>query len=341
MSGPRRRILVTGGGGFIGRAAAHRLAEAGHAVIVVDRANGSRFRGDVEFVPLDITEARRLGEIAAGVDSVVHCASVVQTKRNQPEVVWRNNHGGTRSVIDACERNGVRRLVHISSSSVVYEGRDIEGGDETLPYAAVPEAPYAGSKIAAEKEVLAFGGSGTRTQVCALRPILVFGPGDTRLAPNILKRAAAGQLTREVGSRDKLSDFTYIANLVDAIVAAESRLEPGSRLNGQAYFVTNGEPVAFYAFVEELLGRLGYPPFRGRVPYWLAYAGAATLETLAAVTGRTSGEDGVSRFAVKFLATSHYYSIDKARRDLGWTPRVALSEGIRRTAERLRAAGPA
>lgn len=332
---PRRRILVTGGCGFIGHAVAAELADNGHEVIAADIAEPVQPRRDIEYAHIDITRPEPLLEIATGVDSIVHTASLVSTRRNDGDVVWHHNHGGTLNVLAACEHHGIARLVHISSASVVFSGHDIEDGDERLPYASVAQAPYAASKIAAEKAVLALAGSGSRTRACALRPSIVFGPGDARLVPSILRQAASGRLKREIGSRDKLQDFTYVTNVADAAVAAEHRLESGSPLSGQAYFITNGEPLAFYAFVESLLTGLGYSPPTGRLPYWVAYGGAAVLEVVGAVTGRNHGEERVSRFAVKYLATSKYFRIDKARRDLGWVPSVTLADGIERTVAHL------
>ena len=332
---PRRRILVTGGCGFIGHAVVNELAGNGHEVIAADIAEPAQPRSDVEYARLDITRPEALLQITTGIDSIVHCASVVSTRRNDGDLVWHHNHGGTLNVLASCEHHGIARLVHISSASVVFSGHDIEGGDERLPYAHVAQAPYAASKIAAEQAVLAFARSESRTHACAIRPSLVFGPGDARLVPSILRQAVSGRLKREIGSRDKLQDFTYITNVAEAAVAAERRLTCGSPLNGQAYFVTNGEPLAFYAFVESLLGGLGYAPPNRSLPYWIAYAGAAVLEAFGAATGRNHGEDRVSRFAVKYLVTSKYYRIDKARRDLDWTPRVTLADGIERTVAHL------
>ena len=330
-----RKILVTGGCGFIGAALVDGFADAGHEVVAVD-VKCRPFRDDVTFIDLDITD--RSGVLAAceGIDSIVHCASVVHTRSTSREIVWRVNHGGTLNILAACEEHGIPRLVHTSSASVVYEGKDIENGDENLPYSRLSRVPYAASKIAAEKAVLAFVRR-TSTRGCALRPHLVFGPGDGRVVPNILKKASAGRLSREIGNRDKLSDFTYIANLVDAFLVAEATLEADSPVCGQAYFVTNGEPKPFFGFVEELLVALGYPPIRRRTPLWLAYSAAAVAEMIDALrAGEPRPEDGLSRFAVRYLVTHHYFDIGKAFRDFGWKPRVSLAEGIKLTVDDLR-----
>ena len=331
-----RRVLVTGGCGFVGAAVANAFADAGHDVTAVSR-RCTPFRDDITFVNLDITHRTEFIDICRGVESIIHCASIVQTNNAGRTAVWAVNHGGTENVLAACRQHRIPRLVHVSSASVVYEGRDIEAGDERLPYGRASLSAYADSKIAAEKCVLAFAREGM-TRACALRPHIVFGPGDNRFIPNVIARANAGGV-REIGHRNKLSDFVYIDNVVDAVLAAERALGGASPVSGQAYFITNGEPVPFFWFVERLLATLGHPPIRGRVPFWLAYAGAGAVEAVRAFTSRQSApEDGISRFAVRYLVTHHYFSIEKACRDLGWTPRLSLEEGIERTAAGFRAA---
>ena len=329
-----RRVLVTGGCGFIGAAVANAFADAGHDVTAVSR-HGTPFRDDITFVNLDITDRTGFIDLCTSVESIIHCASIVQTNNAGRTTVWNVNHGGTQSVLAACEQHRIPRLVHVSSASVVYEGRDIEAGDERLPYGRAALSAYADSKIAAERSVLAFAHQST-TRACALRPHIVFGPGDNRFIPNVIARANAGGV-REIGRRDKLSDFVYIDNVVDAVLAAEHALGGASPVSGQAYFITNGEPVPFFSFVERLLAALGHPPIRGRMPFWLAYAYAGVVEAVREFTSRQAApEDGISRFAVRYLVTHHYFSIEKARRDLDWTPRLSLEEGIERTAAGFR-----
>lgn len=330
-----RKILVTGGQGFVGRALVDRFADLGFDVTCADLVDRP-FRSDVTFRRLDIRDPKAVLDACAGVESIVHNASLVHTRHNREEDVWAVNLGGTENLLAASKALAIPRLTYISSASAVYEGRDIENGDETLPYSRISQAPYADSKIAAEKRVLAF--SGASTQTCAIRPHVVFGAGDNRFVPTILQKAREGKLKRAIGNRDKLSDFTYISNLVDAVVAAEERLAPGSPVCGQAYFVTNGEPIAFFDFIEKLLVETGYPPIRGKVPYWLAYGVAALAEAIDTLKGGTlNAEDGLSRFSVRYMVTHHYFSIAKARRDLQWRPAVSLEEGIRLTVRDLKA----
>jgi len=333
----KRNILVTGGCGFIGSNLVNGLLDAGHNVTVLD-FGGRPFHDDVTFLDINICDREAVVDACAGMDSIVHNASLVHTKHNQESVIWAVNHQGTLNVMEACRRHGIARLVYISSASAVYEGEDIAYGDETLPYSSISQAPYADSKIQAEKDVLAFSGTGV-TQCCAIRPHVVFGAGDNRFMPAILQKAQAGKLKRAIGNRDKLSDFTYVSNLVDAVVMAEDKLVDGSPVSGQAYFITNGEPMAFFDFVEKVLVALGYPPITGKVPYWLAYSVAALAEGIDTLKGGTlNAENGLTRFSVRYMVTHHYFSIEKAYRDFGWKPRVSLEEGIQRTVAALQQA---
>ena len=246
------------------------------------------------------------------------------------------NVDGTRHLLDAASSAGVSRFVYVSSASVVYDGRDIENGDETLPYATRFTAPYAATKAEAEAMVLERSSQALRT--VAVRPHIVFGPGDARFLPAILARARAGKLKLGVGRRRSLSDFTYITNLIDALLLADQALAtPSSPVAGQAYFVSNGEPTDFFDFVNRVLAELSLPPVRARVPFAIAFGAASVAETWQALRGVPMGhEDGLSRFAVRYMCTHHYFSIDKAKRDLGYTPGVSIDEGIRRTCAHLR-----
>jgi nucleoside-diphosphate-sugar epimerase len=330
----KRKILITGGQGFVGRALVDHFAELGHEVTCADIITRP-FRSDVHFIKLDIRDADAVDAALRGMDSVIHNASLVHTKHNREEDVWAVNLGGTEHILAACQRHGVQRLVYISSASAVYEGQDIEFGDETLPYSRISQAPYADSKIAAEKLVLESSGK-DGVHCCAIRPHVVFGAGDNRFIPAILDKARQGKLNRAVGNRDKLSDFTYISNLVEAVEAAEARLLPDSPVCGQAYFVTNGEPMAFFDFIEKLIVEMGYPPIKGKVPYWLAYSVAAIAEGIDTLKGGTlNTENGLTRFSVRYMVTHHYFDIRKAKRDLDWTPKVSLEEGIRLTVRQL------
>ncbi len=324
-------VLVTGARGFVGRHLVRALRDRGDSVRALDVTPTV----DADGIQADVRDADALRRACEGVDVVFHVASVVHTRNTDRDLVFAINEGGTHNVIEACRARAVPRLVHVSSASVVYEGRDIENGDESLPYASISQAPYADSKIAAEKAVLAAHSDALST--CALRPHVVFGPHDTRFLPAILARAKAGKLKLGVGTGRELSDFTYVDNLIDALLLSADKLRdaPGV-VGGQAYFITNGEPTPFFDFVGRVLAALELPPIRGHAPFWLAYSIASLAEMFARVRGQPVGqEDGLSRFAVRYMCTHHYFSIAKAARDLGYAPAVDIAEGIRRTCAAL------
>lgn len=325
------KALVTGGSGFLGRHLVNALRARGDTVTVLDKGV-SPGRDDVEFVDGDITNERLVEQLVANKDVVFHSASIVHTKWNQIDLIRRVNIGGTDNVIRAAQKHAVKKLVYVGSASVVYEGQDIAGGDEHLPYATKFAAPYAETKSVAEQAVLKADG----LYACALRPHTIFGPGDTRLVPAILEKARKGSLRFSVGKAGRLTDFTYVSNVVDACIAAADRLGPRSRVNGQAYFITNGEPTGFWDFVRRIIVPLGYRPPAFNIPYPIAYGAAWVRETLDTLRGGTlNSEESLSRFTIDYLCTHHYYSIAKATRDLEYRPSVSIDAGIQRTVEEL------
>jgi sterol-4alpha-carboxylate 3-dehydrogenase (decarboxylating) len=245
-------------------------------------------------------------------------------------------------MLEAARANKVPRFIYISSGSVVYEGKDIENGDESLPYSSISQAPYADSKIEAEKLTLADNGKGGMA-TCALRPHVVFGPGDNRFMPTLLAKGRKGQLSVQIGRGIWLSDYTYVSNMTDAVLLADEALAKGgldSIAAGQAYFITNGEPMPFWDFIRKVAARLGFPPIKYRAPKSLIYAIAAVKEGIDTLKGGTlNAEDGMTRFAIRYMCTHHYFSIEKARRELGYNPAVSVDEGIERTCQHLEAIG--
>lgn len=333
--------LVTGGCGFVGAELVRALKARGDDVIAIDLAPECPVE-DVDYRRVDITDREAVLEVCRGVDTIFHNASVVHTKQNKKDFVWAVNLGGTENMLAGAQRHGAKRFIYVSSGSVVYEGKDIENGDESLPYASVSQAPYVDSKIAAEKFVLEQNGK-VGVATCAIRPHVVFGPGDRRFMPALLKRGKAGRLRVQVGRGVWLSDYTYVSNLIDALLLADETLaRDGVRsvAAGQPYFITNGEPMPFWDFVRNVAARLGFPPINHHVPKSLVYVVAAVKEGFDTLKGGTlSAEDGLTRFAIRYMCTHHYFSIEKARRELGYNPKVSVAEGIEKTCAHLEQIG--
>jgi nucleoside-diphosphate-sugar epimerase len=236
---------------------------------------------------------------------------------------------GTENVLAACRRHGVRRLVYTSSPSVVFNGRDMEGVDESAPYPTRYDAPYPRTKAIAEQGVLRANGPDLAT--VSLRPHLIWGPGDNHLIPRIIARARAGRL-RRIGTASKLIDSTYIDNAADAHLLAADRLAPGSPVAGKAYFLSQGEPVPLWDLVNRILAAAGLPPVTRAIPYGVAYAAGCVFEASTAILCPTC-EPPMTRFLARELSTAHWFDLTAARRDLGYAPGVSLDEGLRRLAK--------
>jgi nucleoside-diphosphate-sugar epimerase len=322
------RVLVTGGTGFVGSAVVRLLAARGDGVRVLARGETrADLPAGVEVVRADIADPSAVRAAAEGCDAVVHTAAKAGVGGPAHEYV-RANVDGTRAVITACRGAGIRRLVHTSSPSVVFRGEDMEGVDESAPYPPAYDAAYPETKAEAERIVLASNGPGLAT--VALRPHLVWGPGDNHLVPRLVARARAGRL-RRIGARPVRIDATYVDNAADAHVAALDRLAPGAPCAGRSYFIANGEPVETWTLVAGILAAAGAPPVTRSVPAWLAVAVGAAAEAAWAILP-LRGEPPMTRFVARELATSHWFDLSAARRDLGWEPRVSTEEGLRRLA---------
>ena len=253
----RGPALVTGGTGFLGRRIVDRLLALGRKVTVAARrpAPDLEARG-VRFIRVELEDATGVREACRGMETVFHVAAKVGVWGSRADF-HRANVLGTRAVLDCCKAHGVRRLVHTSTPSVVYNGRDLSGADESLPLTTDCPSPYPLTKAEAEAEVL--GAHGVALRTVALRPHLIWGPGDPHLVPRILERARSGRL-RIVGEGRNRVDMVHVENAADAHLLAERALSRKEcRVGGRAYFITNGEPVVLWDWINGLLAALGRP----------------------------------------------------------------------------------
>jgi nucleoside-diphosphate-sugar epimerase len=326
------KVLVTGGGGFIGRYIVEKLVARGFDVTSLSRGDHPELDLlGVKTARADVAEREKVITALSGMDVVFHTAARVGVGGGW-DGFHRANVIGSRNVVEACVANGVKRLIFTSSPSVVFGGEPSEGTDETAPYPARFNSYYPWTKAIAERETLTASGKGGLL-TCAIRPHLVWGPRDTNLIPRLLARADAGRLAMVGGGRN-LVDMVYVENAADAHILAMDRLFTGSPVAGSAYFITQGEPVNLWDWINRILARLGRPPVKRRVSYPLAYAGGAVMETAYRLLG-LDAEPPMTRFVAQQLAMSHHFDIGKARRELGYEPAVSAQEGLDRLAESL------
>lgn len=318
------RVLVTGGRGLLGSATVSELVRRGHQVTTFQRGSS----GHATEVRGDITDAGAVRRAVAGHDAVVHLAARVSMTGH-----WRDfvdvNVEGTRLVVEACRDEGVRRLVHVSSPSVAHAGEPLAGVGAQPADPDRARGHYARTKAMAE--LLALGADSAALSVIAIRPHLVWGPGDTQLVERIIDRARAGRLLL-IDRGQALIDTTYIDNAADALACA---LENGP--GGRAFVVSNGEPRTVAELVTRI-ARAGGASVRGRIPFPVAHAAGALVER---AWGERPGEPPITSFLAEQLATAHWFDQRETRAALRWAPRVGLSEGFRRLASAYRSgAGP-
>ena len=333
------KVLVTGGGGFLGQALCRGLVARGLAVTSFNRgyypaleALGVRqVQGDL--ADRDAVLAAFAGDDAAGFDAVFHNAAKAGAWGSHASY-HRANVLGTRHVIEACRAHGIGKLVHTSSPSVTHRAtHPVEGGTaDNVPYGEHLKAPYAATKLLAEQAVLAANGPELAT--VALRPRLIWGPGDNQLLPRLVQRARAGRL-RLVGSGDNRIDTTYIDNAAQAHFDAYDHLAPGAPCAGRAYFISNGEPRPAREIVNALLRAAGAPEVRKTIPFGVAYAAGVVCEGLWHVLP-LRGEPPMTRFLAEQLVTTHWYDMGPATRDFGYVPKVSIDEGLARLAAAYR-----
>jgi nucleoside-diphosphate-sugar epimerase len=316
-------ILVTGGGGFIGRSMVRALLDRGERVRVLCRGDYPLLREwGVDLRRGDIRDRDVVAAAVEGCDAVFHTAAHIDLW-GPYETFFAVNTLGTRHIIDACHQHGVPKLVYTSTPSVVHSGDSVSGVDESAPYPSHFEAHYPATKALAEQEVLAANGNALST--VAIRPHLVWGPEDSSALPRLVARAKTGRL-RMVGRPQKI-DTTYIDNAVEAHLLAFDRLRPGSPVAGKAYFITQDEPLDGPTFINDMLDAAGLPPVTRTIPAPIARSAAALAEAVWN-TFRLQSEPPVTRFLVSQLATAHWYDISAARRDLGYDPKVSYREGM-------------
>ena len=327
------KVLVTGGGGFLGSAICRQLLARGDDVIAYQRSASEELEKlGVRIIQGSITDAELLNAALKGVDAVIHTAAKAGIWGPYDDY-FRPNVLGTENVLAACRKNGIRKLVFTSSPSVTHADGDIEGGDESLPYAEHYNSPYPATKALAEQKVMAANCPELHT--VSLRPHLIWGPGDNHLLPKLLERAQSGKL--KLPGPEKLIDTIYIDNAAKAHLLALDRLQSDPEIvGGKTYFVSNDEPLPQSQIIGDLLKAAGLEVDIQPISPHIALAAGTLLETGWKLF-RLKSEPPITRWSAEHLSTAHWYDISAAKRDLGYTPEVSIAEGMELLAASLKA----
>ncbi|HUE17193.1 MAG TPA: NAD-dependent epimerase/dehydratase family protein [Planctomycetaceae bacterium] len=326
-------VLVTGGAGFLGLYLTEQLAARGDRVRVISRRPHPRLAElGVEWQPGDVRDPTAVNRACQGIDTVFHAAAIPGIW-GPWKLFYETNTLGTLNMLQACRKARVARFVYTSSPSVIHDGGDHLGIDESHPYPSRYLCHYPHTKALAEQAVLAANGQDGLSTV-ALRPHLIWGPRDTQLVPRLIQRARSGRL-RRVGNGTNLISMSYVENAAAAHLQAAAALSPASPAAGRAYFINELEPVNLWGWINELLSRAALPPVRKAISAGAAYTIGATCEATYRVL-RLRGEPPMTRFLAQQLSGSHYYDVGRAQRDFDYEPIVPVDEGIRRLEPELK-----
>jgi nucleoside-diphosphate-sugar epimerase len=314
-------VFVTGGSGFIGGRLVRRLVAEGRRVRALARSDAAAEKlvgAGAEPVRGDLSDPAALRAGAEGCDLAFHAAAAVLEWGPREEFV-RANVDGTGHVLDACRQAGVRRFVHVGTEAATMAGQPLVGIDETAPLRPDSKADYCATKAMAEQAVRAANGDGLETVV--VRPRLVWGIGDTTILPGLVEAVRAGRFRWIAGGRHATST-THVDNVVEGLVLGGQRGRPG-----EAYFVTDGDPVVFRDFITELVGTQGVEIPDRALPKGLASAAAVASEGVFRAL-RLKGTPPLTRTAFWLSALECTIDISKAREQLGYAPVRAIEDGM-------------
>jgi nucleoside-diphosphate-sugar epimerase len=317
------KILVTGGGGFLGSAISRQLLARGDEVIALQRRPADELAQlGAEIVRGDITDLPLLLASAKGCDAIIHTAGKAGVWGKSGDY-HRINVVGTEQVLQTCRNLSIPVLVHTSSPSITHAGKDIEGEDESMPVATEFLSPYPATKAAAEALVL--GANCKSLLTTALRPHLIWGPGDPHILPRLAASVRNGRLA--LPGADKIIDTVFVENAARAHVLALDELRGQARCAGRPYFISNDEPMRQDVIIPMLLNAIGIKAEVRPVPAGMARLAGAVCESLWKLF-RIQSEPPVTRFMADQLSTSHWYNINAAKRDFGYQPEFSIAQGL-------------
>ena len=326
-------VLVTGGSGFVGANLVSTLLERGYQVRSFDRVPSPLpEHPKLDAVVGDLTNADDIARVVGGVDTVIHTAAIIDLMGGASvtdEYRQRSfavNVEGTKNLLQAARAAGAQRFVYTASNSVVMGGQDIVNGDETMPYTDRFNDLYTETKVIAEKYVLGENGvDGMLT--CSNRPSGIWGTGDQTMFRKVFESVLSGQVKVLVGNKNIKLDNSYVRNLVHGFILAGEHLVAGGSAPGQAYFINDGEPINMFEFARPVVAACGRRLPNIRVSGKLVYKIMSAWQWLHFKFGLPAPL--VEPLAVERLYLNNYFSIGKAKRDLGYQPLLNTEQAMR------------
>jgi len=336
-------VLLTGGSGFLGSSIMDELLEDKSPIHVkelrifdLDPVKDPADKR-ITYISGDVRDQDALLKVAKGADLVIHSAAIVDWGTKSETEVHAVNYGGTQNIIEACIANGVKALVYTSSLDVLYDGNPLIDVDESKAYPERHATSYCASKYLGEKCVLEANGDSLKT--CSLRPADIFGEGDPYHIGSLIDMAKGGFYVR-LGNGLSKCQHVYVRNMANAhLLASAALLDGNKKVEGQAYFLTDGSPSNFFKFFDRFVEGSGYRiwPKNVWLPRWFAYGIGWISETMAIILRPIwKYTPKMSRFAVTYTCTDYTFKAEKARRDFGFVPKYEAKEAFDRTVEHFR-----
>jgi nucleoside-diphosphate-sugar epimerase len=320
---PDKKILVTGGGGFLGKAIVKMLIARGDAVRTFSRSSYPELESlGAEHILGDLADAEAIARACKGIETVFHVAAKAGVWGTY-DTFHQANVIGTLNVLNACQSCNVQRLIYTSTPSVIFNGHDMHNVDESVPYPKVHHHHYPKTKAMAEQEVRKATLNGLRSII--LRPHIIWGPEDTNVVPGILARA---HRLRQIGDGTNIVDTIYIDNAAQAHLQAERALIRNPDLSGNVYFISQDDPIPAWDMINAILEAAGKPRIQKTISPQVAMLVATLLEGIYSLF-RLKGEPPLTRWSVREAATSHWFNITAAKEDLEYSPKVSTQEGLR------------
>jgi len=317
------KVLITGGGGFLGSAIVRRLIDRGDNVRSLARNFYPELKSlGVDQVRGDLSSSDTVLKACDDRDVIFHTAAKPPPWGKYNDY-YQTNVVGTQNVVDACLYHRTPRLVYTSTPSVIFNGENLEGINESFPYPAKFNAYYPMTKAMAEQRVIQ--ATQQNLKAIILRPHEIWGPEDPHFVPRLLARA---KKLKQIGAGKNLVDTIYIDNAADAHILAADKLKAHPQLSGNIYFITQDEPISAWGMINAILKAAGHGPVKGRIPFRVAWLIGAVLEFIYKKLG-LSGEPQMTRFLAEAVATSHWFDISAAKKDLGYRPKVTTEEGLK------------